>query len=185
MKIKIYLQIQVNDHDTYGFPEEVEPAGRPRVGDELPAHQIFTAITDAACKAGAASRHACDDCKTTPSITVTGPDGTEYTMNFGAGLAGWILFGITLVALVAREAWRIHTGRVTVPETVRVDRGVGIGGDVPPPFRGFPASAPPLAITEVPQEFADNDADEPDHPYKGFSARTPAQEAALNWAAQV
>ena len=183
LKNNIYLQIQVNDHVTYGFPEEVEPAGRPRVGDELPARQIFTAITDAACKAGQAAKH-CDDCRTTPSITVTGPDGTEYTMNFGAGLAGWILFGITLVAVVAREAWRIHTGRVAVPETVRVDRGVGIGGDGPPPFHGFPASAPPLAITEVPADFADND-DEPAHPYKGLEARSPAQEAALNWAAQV
>jgi len=179
---KIYLQIQVNDHDTYGFPEEVEPAGRPRIGDELPAHQIFIAITDAACMAGRIAKQ-CDDRKTTPSITVTGPDGTEYTMNFGAGLAGWILFGITLVAVVAREGWRIHTGRVTVPETVRVDRGVGVRGDGPPPCR-FPASAPPLAITEVPAEFA-GDNDEPAHPYKSVEARTPAQEAALNWAAQV
>ena len=103
-------------------------------------------------------------------------------MNFGAGLAGWILFGITLVAVVAREGWRIHTGRVTVPETVRVDRGVGVSGDGPPPCRII-ASAPPLAITEVPVDFADDN--ETAHPYKGIEARTPAQEAALNWAAQV
>ena len=161
----------------------MEPAGRPRIGDELPAQQIFTAITDAACKAGRAAQQ-CDDRKPTPSITVTGPDGTEYTMNFGAGLTGWILFGLTLVALVAREAWRIRAGRVTVPATVRDIPNVGVRSDgpAPAPFRGLTATAPPLSITEVPEvpeDFADP------HPYKAFTARTPAQEAALNWAAQV
>lgn len=124
------LQIQVSNFDGYGWPETVEPTGRPRVGDEVQAGAIFTFIADAACKAGERAKPCKCDCqRTAPSITVSGSDGTTYTMQFGTGLTGWILFGITFGALVMREAWRIHAGRSVAPETVRPTQTPLVGGE--------------------------------------------------------
>ena len=50
-------------------------------------------------------------------------------MQFGTGLTGWILFGITFGALVMREAWRIHAGRSVAPETVRPTQTPLVGGE--------------------------------------------------------
>ena len=110
------LQIQVRNHDGYGWPQEVEPTGRPRIGDEVRAGRILSLITEAACKAGERAKPC--KCTTAPSITVSGSDGTTYTMQFGTGLTGWILFGITFGAVLVHEAWRIHSGRTPTPETV-------------------------------------------------------------------
>ena len=187
----------MNDHDVYGFPEEVEPYGRARVGDELPAHKLFTTITDAACKAGKAAKECkCDDRKPTPSITVTGSDGTKYTMDFGAGIAGWILFGLTFAALVAREAWRMYTRRSAAPVTVRNAGNVVGGNDAalpPPPPHAFEAGLPPPppltfeAIEMAPASYSgwqQHEQQQQRHPYKAYNARTAEQDTALNWAAQ-
>ena len=108
----------------------MEPTGRPRAGDEVQAGAIFTFIADAACKAGERAKPCKCDCqRTAPSITVSGSDGTSYTMQFGTGLTGWILFGITFGALVMREAWRIHAGRSVAPETVRTTQTPLVGAE--------------------------------------------------------